>query len=443
MSSLSSRSPKGQIILLALVFFAVFLTIATALISYVVVYSRSANESVASTEALDLAEAGIDHAAYRLNQSPTYSGETNTPLGSGVFTISVAAVDANTKRITATGYIPNSTHPIATKTVQANLGINSSVVSFRFGVQAGDGGFTLNNSSQIVGNVFSSGPVIGSGGNMIYGTVISSGASGLIYGIHATSSAYAHTLGTSGTPTTVDGDAYYVTKTNTTVGGTLHPNSPDQASASLPITDAQIQTWENQAAAGGTISACDNSGNYTISSNVSLGPQKIACNLVVKSSSGVLNITGPLWVTGNITFQTGPTIQMDPSLGSENVAIIADNPNDSLNSGIITVGQSTAFKGSGASGSFVFLISQNKSAEQGGSVTALALAQGASALVAYAIHGLASLSQSVSVKEVTAYKISLSQSASVTYDTGLPNTLFESGPGGSWTFVPGTYAITK
>jgi hypothetical protein len=71
------------------------------------------------------------------------------------------------------------------------------------------------------------------------------------------------------------------------------------------------------------------------------------------------------------------------------------------------------------------------------------MSQGASALVAYAAHGLANLSQSVSVKEVTAYKIALSQSANVTYDTGLPSTLFESGPGGSWSFTPGSFAIIK
>jgi uncharacterized protein YebE (UPF0316 family) len=58
--------------------------------------------------------------------------------------------------------------------------------------------------------------------------------------------------------------------------------------------------------------------------------------------------------------------------------------------------------------------------------------QGASALVAYASHGQITLSQSVSVKEVTAYKIILTQSANVTYDTGLPNTLFESGPSGGY-----------
>jgi hypothetical protein len=170
---------------------------------------------------------------------------------------------------------------------------------------------------------------------------------------------------------------------------------------------------------------------------------KIACNLVVKSSSGILKVTGPIWVAGNLTTQTGPTIKIDPALGSQNVPIIADNPSNRSGSGMISVGQSTVFQGSGAPNSFVFLISQNNSAETGGSTVAVSMSQGASALVAYAAHGLLTLSQSVSVKQATGYKISLSQSANVTYDTGLPTTVFASGPGGSWAMATGTYAILK
>jgi len=433
---------RGYVLILALIFLGVFSTVAVAYLSFILSSVRSAQHDVSSAQALFIAEGALDHAAYQLNLNTSYAGETGTPLGNGTFTITVSSVDSNTKRITATGYVPNSQNPLATKTVKATIALSNDVVSFHYGIQAGNGGFTLANSSKITGNVFSSGSVTGSG-NFIYGDVISTGASGLVYGVHATGTVYAHTIGNAGQATTIDKDAYYVTKTNTTVTGTLHPNSPDQSAVDLPISDAQIAEWENQAATGGTINACDNHGDYVVSSSTSLGPIKIACNLVVKSSSGVLKVTGPIWVAGNVTTQTGPTIKIDPALGSQNVAIIADNPSDQTGSGTITVGQSTVFLGSGASNSFVFLISQNKSAEQGGSVTAVDMSQGASALVAYASHGLLTLSQSVGVKEATGYKIALSQTASVVYDTGLPSTVFESGPGGSWSFIPGTYAITR
>ena len=174
-----------------------------------------------------------------------------------------------------------------------------------------------------------------------------------------------------------------------------------------------------------------------------LGPKKIACNLIVKSTSAELTVAGPLWITGNITTQTSPKIKMRSSLGSQNVPIIADNPDNPTGSGIVSIGQGTLFEGSGSPNSFVFLISQNRSAEQGGSTSAIDIRQGVSALVVYASHGLVTLSQSVHIKEVTGYKVALSQSAQVTYDEGLPNSAFQSGPGASWCFAPGTYAITR
>lgn len=438
------RTPlfRGQVILLALVFAGIILGVCTALIGYILSYGRAERVTVASVNALSIAEGALDLAAYKLNENPLYTGETDTALGGGTFSISVSNIDTSTKRVTVTASVPNSQNPVSTKTIKANIGISDDVISFHYGIQAGNGGFSLNNSSSITGNVFATGPVIGASTNLIRGSVVSTGPNGLVYGIRATSSVYAHTIGGASQQTIVDGDAYYVTKLNTTVNGTSYPNSPDQESVSLPISDAQITEWEAIAESGGTINTCDAQGNYTITSSTSLGPKKITCNLVVKSTSGVLTITGPVWVTGNITTQTGPTIRMDPALGSENVPIIADNPDNPTGSGIISIGQSTVFQNSGTNGSFIFLISQNRSAEQGGSTVAIDLSQGASAMVAYASHGLVSLAQSVSVKEATGYKIALYNSANVIYDTGLPSAVFQSGPGGSWTFIPGTYAIT-
>ncbi|HET9641339.1 MAG TPA: hypothetical protein VFP46_00610 [Candidatus Paceibacterota bacterium] len=438
------KLPRGYIMLLALVFGSIFLTVGTAFVGQLTAYIRLSRTELARAEALALAEGALNLASEKLNENSLYMGETATALGPGSFTISVTPVDASNKRVTATGFVPDNVNPVAVRTIVATIGLSNNVVSFHYGVQAGEGGFSLQNSSSIIGNVYANGPVIGSSQNMIYGDVVSAGPSGLVYGIHATSSVFAHTIGKAGEATIIDKNAYYATsKVNTTVGGTSFPGSPDQSPAPLPITDAQVIDWENQAEAGGVISTCNASGDYVITTSMTLGPKKILCNLLIKSTSGVLTVAGPIWVVGNITAQTGPTIQMDPSLGSQNVAIIADNPNNTTGSGLVNVGQSTVFKGSGSPNSFVFLISQNNSAELGGTTAALTMGQGASALVAYASHGLAVLQQSVNLKEVTAFQINLTQSASVTYDRGLPNTVFESGPGASWAFVPGSYAITR
>lgn len=440
--STAANYQRGYIVLLALIFAGIFALVGTALTGYVTSYDRAERTVVASAQALALAEGALEKAVAQLNANPSYSGEANTALGAGTFTITVATVDSQTKRITATGYIPNSTSPTATKTVKANVGITNSSIAFHYGIQAGDGGFRMDNSSKVVGNVFSSGSVIGTNQNYIYGDVISSGASGLVYGIHATSSVYAHTIGNSSKSTIIDKDAYYATtKTNTTVTGTSYPNSPDQATTSLPISDAQISEWETLAAAGGT--ATCSSGSYNISSGTaSLGPIKIPCNMNISGSS-VVTINGHIWVTGNITVQNSAVMKMAAALGANNVAVIADNPANRLTSSIIKVQNSATFQNSGTAGSFVFLISQNNSAETGGDEEAFELSNSVSALVAYAAHGLIPLANSVSLKEVTAYKINLKNTAQVTYDTGLPSAVFQSGPGGSWSFVPGTYAITR
>jgi len=432
---------KGQIILIGLVFFAVLILFSAAILRYVSTYLKSESQNIAKVQALQLAEAGIDKAAYELNQNSSYTGESNTVLGNGNFTITVSSIDSTHKRVTSVGTVAFSGGHTATRTAKATLVINNTVISFRYGIQAGNGGFSLDNSSTITGNAFSTGSVIGLNKNYIYGDIVSAGPGGWVYGIHATGNVFAHTIGKSGksNETSIDKDAYYVAITNTTVTGTSHPGSPDQSPVALPISDAQIQLWENDAAAGNTISTCDGNGNYEISGNTSLGPKKIACNLVIKNVT--LTVTGPLWVTGNIEIQTNATVRMDSSLGSQNVAFIADKITDRADSGKISIAQQSNFYGSGSPGSFVFLISQNNSAETGGGTVAITQNQGTAALVSYASHGLITMQQSANVKEATGYKIALSNSANVTYDLGLPSTLFESGPGASWTFAPGSYVI--
>lgn len=440
--TLAIRFQKGHIIVLALVFAGIFMTVGTALAGQVTAYSRLQYTVVAGAQALAIAEGALDNAVDRLNGDPSYTGEIGTPLGNGEFSVAVAAIDTRTKRVTATGYVPNRQNPLSTRTIEANVAIRNDVISFNYGIQAGNGGFFMDNSSKVIGNVFSSGSVIGTSQNYVYGDVISAGPTGLVYGIHATSSVYAHTIGHASESTLIDRNAYYDSlKVNTSVGGTSYPNSPDQPVVPLPISDEQIAEWEAAAEAGGT--AVCSSGKYEISSETAdLGPVKIPCDLDVSGTS-VVTVHGPLWVVGNIIVQNSSVVKMSPSLGGDNVAIIADDPSDRLQGSKIFVKNTATFEDSGTPGSFVFLISQNNSAENGGSEEAFSLSNSASALVAYAAHGLIPLENTVSLKEVTAYKIHLKNSASVTYDSGLPNVVFKTGPGGSWSFVPGTYAITR
>jgi Tfp pilus assembly protein PilX len=382
--------------------------------------SRSFSES---KKAFMLSDSAVEEALYRLKNNKTLGSSSSITLASSTALISVVNT-ANGKDVTVT--TPGNPYQ---KNIKLSLQLGTGV-SFHFGIQGGQGGFEMNNSSSVSGNIFSSGPITGSG-NYVYGDVISSGPSGLISGIHATGTAYAHTIEDS----TIDRDAYYVTKTNTTVGGTSYPNSPDQDDVALPISDAQIEIWKADANAGSYTPCATQTSTHTISSNASLGPTRIGCNLLIKGNNITVTINGPVHVEGNIETQNSPVIKMSSALGNQNAAIIADNPNDRLTSSIITLGQNTTFEGSGTSGSYVFLISQNNSAENGGSVNAINVGQSSNALIAYASHGQITLSQSVGLKEVTAYKIVLNNTANVTYDKGLASSLFSAGPGGDYTHI--------
>lgn len=154
---------RGSILLLALVVSSIVIVVTTSFFNYLVSTVHAERFALASAQARSLAEAGIDKAVYELNQNSSYSGENETALINGTFSVSVASIDTNTKRITATGFMPNSISPTATKIVQAMVNINSSIVSFRYGVQMGNGGVIMSNGSRIEGNIFSNGNISGSG----------------------------------------------------------------------------------------------------------------------------------------------------------------------------------------------------------------------------------------------------------------------------------------
>lgn len=267
--------------------------------------------------------------------------------------------------------------------------------------------------------------VTGSGGNMIYGDVVSSGASGSITKIHATSSLYAKTI----TNSLTDKNAYYQTISNTTVLGTSYPGSANQPAGTFPISDEQITGWETDAAAGGT-ATCDES-TYTINGTVTLGPKKIPCDLSI-SSNAIVSFAGPVWVSGNITISNNSVIKVASGLSGKTVPIIADKLSNRSSSSRIELSNNTNVQGSGTN-SYLLFVSQNNSAETGGGTTAIIVSNNLTgAVLLYAPHGEVLLSNNVRLKEVTAYKLTASNNAEIIYESGLANLIFTSGPSGGY-----------
>jgi hypothetical protein len=165
-----TSAQQGYILLLSLVFLGIFVTTSTALLSFFSENVRSARHGVEVSQARSIAEAGLDQAVYQLNQSSSYTGETGTAVSGGVFTTSVATIDSSTKSITSTGYVPSIAHPLSTVTVKAKVSISDAAISFRYGVQAGAGGFSLTGGSTINGSVYANGDISATTGVHITGS---------------------------------------------------------------------------------------------------------------------------------------------------------------------------------------------------------------------------------------------------------------------------------
>lgn len=377
-------------------------------------------DTVKSTQSYFTAESGIEDVTYRLKSGKQVGVTQTLALNDATTTVTMTDIGSNKKEILSSSNFDNLIRKVRTQLTVSSVG-----ASFVYGVQVDDGGFDLQNTATIVGNVYSNGPITGANSNIIKGDIVSAASTGLISGVHSTSSAYAHTISNS----TIDKDVYYQTLINTTVGGVSYPGSADQPKANLPITDAIVAQWESDAAAGGTIeSPCP----YNITSSVSIGPKKIACDFEI-SGSPTVTLTGPLWVTGNIEVENTATVRISSSIGNKSLAIIADNPSNRTTSSKVTLQNSATFIGSGFAGSYILLLSQNNSAETGGNEDAIDVKNSAEGdLLVYAGHGNVSIQNSVSLKEVSGYKVTAKNSAQVTYTSGLSSLLFSSGPSGSF-----------
>ena len=317
---------------------------------------------------------------------------------------------------------------------KTNKNITTTVggFSFVYGAQVGNGGFSIKGSGRINGNVYSNGPITGTAGVTINGTAISAGPTGSISGasgpwsLYVTGSAYAHNI----SYVTVTHDAYYKTSLiNSVVNGTKYPNSVDQATAEMPISDAFITQLETTASSGPVINtACP----YNVSGNVTIGPGVITCDATFDGNDKI-TLKGTVWIKGNLTVTAGAGMIIDSSVGNKGVAVIVDKTTDRLNSSKIVLSGGSTFTGSGGADSYVMLISMNNSAENAGSGIAIDVQGGATgSLLTYAPHGLINLSGGVSLREVTAYKTALSSGALVDYTVGVAKQLFLTGPSGSW-----------
>ncbi|MEK7133668.1 MAG: hypothetical protein AAB804_01195 [Patescibacteria group bacterium] len=430
------RRDRGQVLILILVFFtAIAVTVVTGVTAPIARELRIGSDLQLSKQSYFTAEAGGEDAYYRIRYNVPASFPLTLSLGGATTTVTVETIDLSNKEIVSEGNARNHI-----RTVVKHITVADGF-DFEFALQTGLGGISLNNNAMVNGNVYANGPVISSNTsanayNWVHGSVVSSGPSGYVNQVHATGTVYSHTIQNA----TIDRDAYYKTfsgaTSSVTVAGVKYPDSADQPPLPLPVSDTLVSQWESDAVLGGTVTCTG--GTYTISASVIIGPKKIPCDLSISGNNTIVTLRGAVWVTGNITIDgtggAGVQMKVDDSIGNKSVPVIADKPGYNDDSALITIAGNANFYGStGNTDSYVILISQNNSAENGGDDLAMNVVNGATGnLLTYAAHGQIKLQNNVNLREVTAYKISLFNNAVVNYSIGLAQTLFTSGAGGSW-----------
>lgn len=314
------------------------------------------------------------------------------------------------------------------------LGNDLQDVRFSFSSQVGDDGLTMTNTATVYGRVFSNGNVTGDNKANVTSDVWVANANS-INTLKIGGDAHAHTIQSA----TIVGSAYYQTILNSTVSGQLHPGSPDSPSQALPITNAQITTWKNEAAAVATV------GPVTLgnSQRLSLGPAKINGDLKL-TGNAELTVTGTLWVTGTIDLRNTATIYLDPSYSSASGVVIAD--------GVISIDNNTAACGSEGynsaknacnpfAGSYSLFITTNSSTDVSNPAIRIINSTGFRGIL-YANDGLISIENGAEVVEATGYGVRINNHSSITYGTGIFNLLITGNPTIGDT-SPGDYKLAE
>ncbi len=264
---------------------------------------------------------------------------------------------------------------------------------------------------------------LGGGNSMIGGNTYTTG---VYVGTTVSDDAWAHTVQGA----TVTGTIYCQTGSYTNKA--CNTTRSDPTSEAMPLSDANIQEWKDDAEVGGVIT-----GDYSVGfAGATLGPKKITGNLVV-NGGGTLTVSGTLWVQGDITLSGGGKIRLASSYGANSGAIVTD--------GQVSLTGGANFSGSGTSGSYPFLITTSACPAAAGCAgnDAIYLSGGAGTVALIAQNGNVTISGGSSLKQVTAKQVTMDGGATLYYDSGLISESFSSGPGGSWEFVEGSYVITQ
>lgn len=387
--------------------FSIILAFSTLIIGEL----RGGRALLFSTKALYASESALEDALLRLRPGQVAPPSLySLSVDDSSATVSISALIGGTRTITSEGINNTQKKKVV---VTTSLGITKG--QFFFGAQVGNGGLVMGNNSEVDGNVFSNGNIVGASGATITGTGKVAQAGNSISNV------------------TINEDAYAYSFSNCTIGGTIHYAPGGSVSScgagngvvqdpgivqpvNLPVSSSTIEAWKGDAALGGTIGALSIPNNAT----QTRGPLKINGNLTLGNGS-TLVMTGTIWVTGNLIMGNNSIIRLDTNYDTLSGMIIFD--------GKVRINNNGQMLGSNASSSFLMAVSESSSLDPNN--PAIDIYNSAGGAVFYTNNGLIRIHNAVTVYEATGYKLELDNTAKIDYQSGLADISFTSGPSGA------------
>ncbi|MCP6718436.1 MAG: hypothetical protein KJI70_02770 [Patescibacteria group bacterium] len=407
-----NKGEKGfALIYAAVLVLAIIITAATSIAALTYNEQILFRDMIKSTQSYYAAESGLEDMVLRLENGMNLPSSYSFNVGTASVSNTISDEIGGSRTIIAEGNLLEKIRKL-----EVVYQTSSHEVAFYYGAQVGEGGMEMGNGSQVLGNIYSNGNVVG--GGTIEDTIIVAHNGNRIEGLNIGQNAKAYSC----KDCKIQGDLTYVTGgtiDNCDVSGSITEQSEEIQPKSLPIPESKINEWKQDAEAGGIIE-----GDYIIDGRdiQDFGPKKITGQLIVNNNA-VLNMTGSIWAVGGIRIDNGATIQLDTtSYGSLSGILLTD--------GKVKIKPGVILLGSGQSGSYLLILSTDPETENKTN-PAIDVDNNADAAIFYTTRGLIVLRNNVQAKEVTGYKIYLDNNAVIAYEAGLTSADFSSGPAGS------------
>jgi hypothetical protein len=336
----------------------------------------------------------------------------NTTYTSG--TISASTVTSSWGYITVQLNNTAALTPGTTYWMVFDSGSNTNVTRY-YSIAANDSSYLTGNTKKATtGSTWSD---ISTTTRDVYFDIYTGGETGLIEGMQIDENAWAHEINDS----TIAGEMHCQVGSNNG-GKACNTSWADPVEQSWPISEGNIQEWKDTAEAGTATSSISLSGN----SVRTLNSTKVTGNVTL-SGDAIIYLNGTLYVTGNITLSDRAQIKVNPALGASGIVVVSDGRIKTSNSG--------QFNNSGTTGSYIMVVTTSTCPTGGscGGSDAIEIDNNSGSVILNAQNGTISFNNNASAKQATAYKIEMSNNTVVTYESGLMNPTFTSGPSGAWT----------